>query len=394
MKIVLGPRGKKILFILSLILVCVGLSLFIVCRYISCSPLLLVVFFTATVVAVLLLTEAYLRYCTSLDITTYNTRKVKRKYIINGVPTAFLSRCISDENLDMKLKPNYSEQHQDLNWKFNFFFKTNSDGFRQSADIPTLVNQFQHKPKIMVLGDSVTFGWGVDQNNTFTAQLNKSFNNDAHFFNMSVGGWSFAEYFITYNKYKKNISPDLVMVATSPGDFAELNFSSWKNKNTGQLPLAVKRKDYCITREGYFRYDLIAEKYPILRNSYLWILLCKKGLQRIYDMLRSDSLDSYAIAADIVKKISEETPVLVVMLPADYSYKNGTYDTTPSNLFLSRLKEEKNIHVLDCYPTVFENDLYKNFFLDGTHYTRESNLFIAEKISDYIKSSSLLQRHS
>ena len=59
---------------------------------------------------------------------------------------------------------------------------TNSDGFRSHGNT-------QGVNPIMILGDSVTFGVGVNNDESFPAQLQDLSDHQYRVFNFGVGGW-------------------------------------------------------------------------------------------------------------------------------------------------------------------------------------------------------------
>ena len=66
----------------------------------------------------------------------------------------------------------------------NYQYSTNKNGFR------TTLPKINAKKKILVIGDSVTFGVGVDDTNTVVSKLQQIFGNSIQFINAGVGAYN------------------------------------------------------------------------------------------------------------------------------------------------------------------------------------------------------------
>lgn len=101
---------------------------------------------------------------------------------------------------------------------------------------------------ILCLGDSFTYGWGVETTYTYPKQLEKMLNNaNLHrrfkVFNLAVPGSNSSQHLKylenTLNKYKK---PDLVIILTGTNDcwnLADSNIYKFINKNHGKFDLVT-----------------------------------------------------------------------------------------------------------------------------------------------------------
>lgn len=68
--------------------------------------------------------------------------------------------------------------------------------------------------KILVLGDSFTFGWLLDDENTFIYKLQNNFL-DQHFINSAAGGWGFDDYARFLKNYCEEIEPKKIIIFIS-----------------------------------------------------------------------------------------------------------------------------------------------------------------------------------
>jgi len=93
-----------------------------------------------------------------------------------------------DAQLGWKLKPYWSGKHH--HFDYDVSYTINKDGFRGKTAFKN--------GGYAVVGDSFSFGLGVNDNETFTSLLNN--NNDKTFYNFSVPGYSTDQQLLLINK--------------------------------------------------------------------------------------------------------------------------------------------------------------------------------------------------
>ena len=69
----------------------------------------------------------------------------------------------------------------------------------------------KNKPKVLVLGDSFTFGWLLNDQETFIYQLADHYKN-FEFINVAAGGWGTSDYLSYIENYCKTIKPDIILL--------------------------------------------------------------------------------------------------------------------------------------------------------------------------------------
>ncbi len=113
--------------------------------------------------------------------------------------------------------PNYDDTYIWPGHESVTHFHTNSLGFRDSEiHIPKPENVF----RTLVLGDSMTFGIGVEEEEAFTEVIEKMLNDNAkagdvryEVINAGVPGYSTAQELLQYRLYGQQLNPDLVILA-------------------------------------------------------------------------------------------------------------------------------------------------------------------------------------
>ncbi len=105
---------------------------------------------------------------------------------------------------------------------FDVEFTCNSEGFRDYNH-----NLNQSKRRILVMGDSHAWGWGVEQDNLFShyleTLLNARLNKKIEVVNIASPGWSPAQYLIAWELLNKDYDPEILILLLYEGnDLGEL----------------------------------------------------------------------------------------------------------------------------------------------------------------------------
>ena len=144
------------------------------------------------------------------------------------------------ENISWQLKPNSIGPH--ITGEFNVTYKINSLGMR---DKERNLKKTKGITRILVLGDSFTFGFGVNDNETYPYFLEKILDNKIKKFevwNAGVSGYApDTEYVYLKNNIGK-IKPDIVLLGFYAGnDVLDLCKNYWQTGEKG-LPKEVESK--------------------------------------------------------------------------------------------------------------------------------------------------------
>jgi len=91
----------------------------------------------------------------------------------------------------------------------NIIIKTDSCGLRTGTK-----NYLPDKKTLMLLGDSVVFGWGVDYDSTFSGRLGKYFN----VINAGVGSWNTQSEYNWFQSKGIYLNPDIVLLIMVSND--------------------------------------------------------------------------------------------------------------------------------------------------------------------------------
>ncbi len=124
-----------------------------------------------------------------------------------------------DAELGWKLKPYWAGRH--THYDYDVSYSINSDGFRGKSAAAHLNSHNNDREKTFaIVGDSFSFGLGVNDEQTFTALLNASAENTAvfssgseySFLNYSVPGYSTDQQLLLIKKQGDKITRNIVLV--------------------------------------------------------------------------------------------------------------------------------------------------------------------------------------
>ena len=288
----------------------------------------------------------------------------------------------------------YSENGIILSKPNNYFkvfgikSKTDKNGFR----IPIKNYSYKYvKKTTLVLGDSVTFGVGVEEKNTFIGILrnNSRANN---LYNAAIFGHNIESYLYilkkNHEKFKDEINQVLIFLCLN--DVVPYQGTIFENK-----------KDL---NKNKFQKNIIENKFALKLNiflrerSVLFVLL--KGIftnpiKRHYDYMRA-LYDNEKNLVKLEKDVNEITNFLIknnlnykyVLLPYAHQIKNNCQkELLKPQEMIKKIFDNQNIDIKDFTNEFCKNDNKKDLFLkyDPVHLSRYghkyiSDLVIAEKI--------------
>ena len=185
--------------------------------------------------------------------------------------------------LPSDLKPNQETTHIGNTHEFTYPVKINSLGYRmEEFTIAKPQNEF----RILMIGDSMTFGYGVEERYAIPNQLKEKLNQylqeksiDKKIQIINAGfaaGKAPDTYYLYLEKKGLELNPDLIIVNYFlNNDISDLDDNVWEKVDQQGLPLKITSKtteveeDYTKLKREYQNWKFAA---PILRNSHLWIL--------------------------------------------------------------------------------------------------------------------------
>lgn len=278
---------------------------------------------------------------------------------------------------------------------------TNSVGFRGLREYT--LNKPENLRRVMVLGDSFTFGFGVEDDEVFTARLESKFN-DLEVLNLGVPGYGLDQMLVAYREIGKRYETDDVVIAIFPDDF-------WRA--TRAFADSGHAKPYfTIQPDGKLllnnvpvpqQYELKVNQFPDIVHYSKWqkflrksILYRKtaKGLKRLGKNIGlvdpSTELEwvlGKAILDELVSEIKarDQNPILMIVPPDRWANSDRKTSLRKS---LLRYADRKQLPMLDLTPVfqqkVRESDL-QSYYIEGDgHWTPLGHQLAADKLEEVL----------
>lgn len=124
---------------------------------------------------------------------------------------------VADDQLVFRHKPSWETSYGDVLVTYN------ERGLRDRPILPKAAEEY----RILALGDSVTFGWGVDQDKIFPVRLESLLQRHLHrpvrVINSGVAGYNTVQEVTYFKQEGIALQPDLVMLTYVQNDIEELN---------------------------------------------------------------------------------------------------------------------------------------------------------------------------
>jgi len=337
------------------------------------------------------------------------------------------------------LSENLDTQHIALTREFSAHYTTNSLGYRgPEFTIAKPANTY----RILMLGDSITFGWGVEDDQTFSHLLPGLLNHQHQGKNLEVinagfhDGYAVDNYYVYLKNQGLQLKPDLVILNLFPwNDISDLKEMVWQQTDERGLPDKVISTER-IVRGGYHTEVVTSNwkfRFPILRNSHLAILAMdnlerkspnlvdkiKKLLsvripddipQRevepcIYQLDCSDRMTTLWQKLDLVLLgindllLDNNVSLIINLLPAhiqilplveDLAAAPNTIDATESAALnpqqqFKQLFDQHQINYLDPILSFLDAHPREYFYSIDGHPTEKGHQRLAKALADYLK---------
>ena len=224
-------------------------------------------------------------------------------------------------------------------WKFTY--NINDYGYRGKL-IP--ISNSYDKKNIVILGDSYTFGYGVNDGEEYASVMSKRLEKEFNIINLGVGGWGLTQQIRRYYEFGQLYSPKIVVLMYSSNDPKD----NLKNKVT-------------IIDNGRFRFQNSNNTINWIKKYLSHFIIQKSQLYnfikgRLYKFFEKRIVNEEIKKSKINSKIKDETP-----------YKEKFYNDL-LEVFANDLKEKEIDFIMISVPDQinrFENIKNKVTELDS-----------------------------
>jgi lysophospholipase L1-like esterase len=295
----------------------------------------------------------------------------KEQHVESQEPPHFIPFFRESNNtiLHSELIPNHYQIFYGFAVKLNAtIIKINSDGFR---DVEYTIEKPNNTIRIIVLGDSITFGWGVNLSDTYVKILEKKLNElnttlNFQVMNLGVSGYNTLEEIEFLKQKGMKYNPDIIIIGYVAGDLE----NNTKIK-TGEFP---KKANEIVSK--YYS-NLTEKEKEILRGLFSSQLL-REDMNKNFDIY----LEKFVLIplSELVAYQKHGKPKIIIVFLTDITKKEK-----------ERIKELGKRHGF-CIIDVTENLKKYNFesiilHKNDHHYNELGHRIIADTILEKLISN-------
>ncbi len=288
-------------------------------------------------------------------------------------------------------------------WKAEI--NTNSQGLRGSRDYS--IQKPAHTTRVVSLGDSFVFGWGVKDNETFSARL-EQFDPNLEVLNFGVAGYGLDQILLSYRELVREYQPDVVIVAIYPEDFWRAT-RSFRDTGHAKPYFTLSGKQLLLHNVPTPQpFELKYNQFPDLiesnkiedffEKSILYRLFRRAILRIGKDLgwVDPDSTDEWLLGRQLLKAFlsdirADGAQALFVIVPPDRWFKSSQEDSFKRSLL--RFVEREQVPTIDLTPIflklIQQSDLTEYYIKDDWHWTAKGHKLVALTLMDYITANRL-----
>lgn len=168
-----------------------------------------------------------------------------------------LNHFAASDYLPSELRPNFHGRFRML--EFDTTVSTNSWGLRDREIDFT-------RPRLLCIGDSFTFGFGVENSETFCAQLEARFGGRYDVVNAGIPGGSPDTYAVWLSRWRDRLQPRLIIVNLFQNDVMDVQDHTWEPDGPS-MPQRITQPGMIVTADGAaMRDNAVARLPPLLRS--------------------------------------------------------------------------------------------------------------------------------
>lgn len=161
----------------------------------------------------------------------------------------------ADTELGYTLRPNWTAVHETQD--FRVTVHTDARGLRSGSGAAVEgAPRGSEARRILLVGDSFAFGFGVEDSETFASVLERELAKSGQpvtIDNAGVPGFGIDHYYVVLRERLEELDPDLVLLASCSNDADELSFSRLE-LDESRLPLRTQSSLRMIDHRGRMRY--------------------------------------------------------------------------------------------------------------------------------------------
>lgn len=310
-------------------------------------------------------------------------------------PTGSLYDAIVPHGERFKLRPGgrviAPERYGDIEYRFNHA------GYRDRDHASTGT-----RPKLVLLGDSVAFGLGAEQPETFAARLEPMLAEKKppgyEVVNLAIFAYDTRHELLTYQEDGRPFRPRVVVAQFYLNDFSIRAPAGVATPLTfGQRLLGLK--NLVIYRSNLYRrlhqlasgagYRLFHDRKRLEHPERLNRLEPEHKLRYLAERPEDDEVEAFTLLAQLAREVEADGGEFLLMVSPDESQLfDAQYDDIHRRF--EAFARRQGITLLDLLPVLRAQPEKHRLFLDGVHLSPQGHAVVAETLADELLRRGLL----
>ena len=326
--------------------------------------------------------------------------KIVTFYVLNGFHRY-------DANLGWVQIPNHEATFEGRDFKVTV--KSNSHGFR---DREYAVQKPNGITRVMVLGDSFTWGWGVEHEEVFTEVAERALDN-VEILNLGHSSYGTAQEYLLLKRLGMKFSPDLTVVTFYSNDIKDNSGRRGKRPkfilNEGRLildkrprPLTIDRRLKKILNENFLFYSFIDYRIAVLKQARLDPMTIFGFDTFLFKNFLDEMQDAWDVTQALLLEIDRLTDhrMVILFVPHRLQVEEDRFqqelhaaqldeheiDVFLTNRLLKEFSEEHHIPFLDLTPSFRKEHRRAPLYFDHDgHWSPQGHQVAGEAFQEKLK---------
>ncbi|MAF66905.1 MAG: hypothetical protein CMJ84_14775 [Planctomycetes bacterium] len=214
-------------------------------------------------------------------------------------PTTHPAYVVRDPDLGWAYSPGARRRHRSE--EFDVEVRIHSRGFRgEEWDLES-----DASPRVLILGDSFAFGWGVEEHETFSAHLAAE-HEDWLVCNAAISGFGTDQELLVLRRLASKVRPDIVVCVFCTNDVYE---------NATAVSYGKPKPRFLLSEGTLGPLEAPAELSFLARHSQLWRAIAKMRWERAHLRRKVSPEDEWRLTLallEAMKASAGEAPLLIV----------------------------------------------------------------------------------
>lgn len=242
--------------------------------------------------------------------------------------------------------------------------------------------------RILLLGDSVSFGYGVAEKKSLPTQLQRRFVRarlPVEVINAGVPGWCARQHRLFLEEHGAALAPDLVLATVVLNDIPELLHGQSELEASVNLANGLRWMAQRSALAAFARNTLAAGENPFARVRYINQLTnepdsaeSRKGMAK--------ELEELGRLADVAREL--DVPFGLVLFPFKFQVKHAGTEAPQEQI--ADFAAENEIPVLDVLPTLRDSPGV-GAFVDKVHLSEAGNEIVANLLARWLLDQGLIR---